>query len=126
MKFEWREGLIWLTVELEYEGKRFTIDNCILDTGSVTTAINIDLVDFSFRKPARLSRLVGIGGFQEVITQKTDSIIIDEHELKNVEIEFGNIKENIGINGFIGNNILSLFTVIINYSIQKIEFKSPN
>ncbi len=62
MRFEWKDGLIWITLILEYEGSIYMIDNCILDTGSATTAIDIDLVDFNFRKPAVITQLYGIGG----------------------------------------------------------------
>ncbi len=124
MKFRLRKGLIWLSFELEYDGSRYTIHNCILDTGSATTAIDIDSVDFNFQKPAVITRLIGIGGgTQEVITQKADKLIIGGHELKCVEVEFGNLQADMGINGFLGNDILSLFTITIDYSRQKIKFK---
>lgn len=124
MIFEWKHGLIWVTFELVYEGKSIKIDNCILDTGSATTAIDIDLVDFNYEKPATIKRLFGIGGgTHEVVAQKVDRVIIDEIELKDMEIEFGDIKAELGINGFIGNDILSLFTVTIDYSKQEIELR---
>ena len=47
MKFHFRNGLIWVSIDLDYEGKDVKIDNCIIDTGSATTAIDIDLVDFN-------------------------------------------------------------------------------
>ena len=73
MKFEWKDGLIWVTFILEYEGTAFEIDNCILDTGSATTAVDIDLVDFNFRKSGIITRLFGIGGgTQEVIIHRVD------------------------------------------------------
>ncbi len=122
MIFQWKHGLIWITFELVYEGKGIKIDNCILDTGSATTAIDIDLIDFNYRKPATIKRLFGIGGgTHEVVAQKVDKIIIDEIELNDIEIEFGGIKSELGINGFIGNDILSLFTITIVYSKQEIE-----
>ena len=124
MRFEWKGGLIWVSVELKYEGSHYTIDNCLVDTGSATTAIDIDFVDFNFQKPAIITRLFGIGGeTQEVIAQKVDGVTIDTHEIKNTELEFGNIRSDIGINGFLGNDILSVFTLIIDYSKQEIEFK---
>ena len=123
MIFEWKHGLIWITFELEYEGKAANIDNCILDTGSATTAVDIDLVDFNYRKPATIKRLFGIGsGTQEVIAQKVDKVIIDQTELKDIEIEFGDIRADLGINGFVGNDILSFFTITIDYSRQEIDF----
>ncbi len=45
MKFEWKDGLIWVTFTLEYEGTKFTIDHSILDTGSATTAVDIHKLD---------------------------------------------------------------------------------
>jgi len=123
MIFEWRRGLIWIAFGFVYEGKGVRIDNCILDTGSATTAIDIDLVDFNYRRPATIKRLFGIGGgTHEVVAQKVDKAIIDEIELKDVEIEFGDIKAELGINGFVGNDILSQFIITIDYSKQIVEF----
>ena len=52
------------------------MDNWILDTGSATTPVDIELVDFNYRKPAMIKRLFGIGGgTQEVIAQKVDKIL---------------------------------------------------
>ncbi len=59
MTFEFRQGLIWVAVTLEYEGKSIDIDRCILDTGSATTAIDIDLISFNYQKPAIIRRLRG-------------------------------------------------------------------
>lgn len=100
------------------------IDNCLLDTGSATTAVDIELVDFNYRKPATIQRLFGIGGgTQEVIAQKVDKVTIDQTELTDIEIEFGDIRADLGINGFIGNDILSRFTITIDYSKQEIAFR---
>ncbi len=57
MKFEFDKGLIWIPIKIQYEGKSIEIEKCILDTGSATTAIDIDLVDFNYRKPASIKRL---------------------------------------------------------------------
>ncbi len=123
MIFDWRRGLIWITFGLVYEGMPIGIDNCILDTGSATTAIDIELVDFNYWKPAKIKRLFGIGGgTHEVVAQKVDKAIIDGTELKGVEIEFGDIRAELGINGFVGNDILSQFIVTIDYSKQLVDF----
>ena len=123
MRFEWIEGLIWVSFELVYEGKVAKIDHCILDTGSATTAIDIDLVEFNYRKPATIKRLWGIGGgTQEVVGQVVDKIIIDQKELKQIEIEFGDIQADLGINGFIGNDILSHYSLTIDFKKREITF----
>ena len=119
MKFTRKDGLIWVSIALEYEGSHYSIDNCILDTGSATTAIDIDFVDFNFQKPAIITRLFGVGGgTQEVITQKVDGITIDAHTLKDIDIEFGNLHSELGINGFIGNDMLGIFRIITIDNLQ--------
>ncbi|MFH1561803.1 MAG: hypothetical protein ABIF11_00075 [Nitrospirota bacterium] len=124
MNFELKHGLIWITFELIYEGNSVIIDKCILDTGSAATAIDIDLVDFNYRKPATVKRLFGIGGgTQEVISQNVGKVIIGGRELNDIEIEFGDIQAELGSNGFVGNDILSRFSILIDYQKREIQFK---
>ena len=82
MKFEWKQGLIWVNITVIYGGKTIIIPNCIIDTGSSSTMIDIDLVEFDYHKPALIKRLFGIGtGKQEVLCQQVDKIIIDQLKL---------------------------------------------
>ena len=124
MNFNFRNGLIWISIDIEYEGENINIDNCILDTGSATTAVDIDLVEFNYKKPSFVKRLVGIGGgTQEVINQEVNKITIDQISLENVEIEFGDIQADLGINGFIGTNVLGHFDINIKFSTKELHFK---
>lgn len=123
MMFKWKQGLIWISFEIEYEGKAIKIDDCILDTGSATSAIDIDLVEFNYKKPTEIKRLYGIGGgTQEVVSQEIDAINIDGHNLSRFNGEFGDFKDDLGINGFVGNDILEHFKVNIDYSQKQISF----
>ena len=125
MKFVFKDGLIWIFIDLIYEGKMLRIDNCLLDTGSATTAFDIDLVNFNYKKPAAIKRLCGLGGgTQEVICQNIDALFINEAKFKDIEIEFGDIRSDFGICGFIGNDILSRFAVKIDFSREEIVFYS--
>ena len=124
MKFIFKDGLIWVSIELVYENKPYAINNFIIDTGSGTTAIDIDLVEFNYRKPALVKRLLGIGGgIQEVVSQAVDKLKVGQVELKKIEIEFGDLQEELGINGFIGNDILSRFTLTIDYAKEYLDLK---
>lgn len=119
MRFEWRNGLIWVAVEIIYEGQRVTINDCIVDTGSVSTAIDIDRISFNYQKPASIRRLIGVGGgVQEVLSQTIDGFRIDGKTLADIAIEFGDIRNEFGINGFIGTNVLSKFKVSIDFQAQ--------
>ena len=124
MTFTWKDDLIWAGVAVEYEGVTYTIDDCLVDTGSATTAIDIDCVAFNFQKPGVLTRLFGIGGgTQEVIAQTIDGITIDSQRIEDIDIEFGNLRSELGINGFVGNDILSRFTLTIEYATQHITLR---
>ena len=117
MKFVFKNGLIWIPIALQYEGASIDIENCILDTGSATTAIDIELVAFNYRKPTAIKRLYGLGGgTQEVVAQQIDRLTVDNINLEAIEVEFGDIKADFGINGFIGNDILSQFSLTIDFS----------
>ena len=75
MKFTFRQGLIWIPIEVVYEGQMVRIEDCIIDTGSATTAIDIDMIAFNFRKPAIIRRICGLGGgVQEVVAQAIELI----------------------------------------------------
>jgi len=123
MKFEWQQGLIWVPLTVIYGGSTIIIPDCIIDTGSKTTMIDIDWVEFDYQKPAIIKRLFGIGtGTQEVLCQQVNKVIIDQFELETVDIEFGTIKEHLGINGFIGTDILEKFILTIDFKKQFIDF----
>ena len=61
MKFTFHQGLIWISIEIHYEGKRIPIDHYIVDTGSATTAFDIDLVPFNYQQSAFIRQLCGLG-----------------------------------------------------------------
>lgn len=118
MNFDYKQGLIWIPLELRYDSKWIKIENCILDTGSASTAIDIDSINLNYSKETKIKRLFGIGtGTQEVISQVVEVIKIDTKEIENSEIEFGSFTSKIGINGFIGNDLLSKFTIKIDYAL---------
>jgi hypothetical protein len=118
MNFEYKQGLIWIPLELQYDSNWIKIENCILDTGSASTAIDIDSINLNYSKETKIKRLFGIGtGTQEVISQVVEVIKIDSKEIENIEIEFGSFNSKIGINGFIVNDFLSKFIIKIDYAL---------
>ena len=125
MIFTWKQGLLWIPIEIVYEGVPVKIKDCIIDTGSATTTLDIDLVNFNYKKEAVIRRLTGIGGgTQEVLSQKIDNLIIDNNSLYDITIEFGDITSTFGIKGFIGNDVLSKFNFAIDFTKYEIEFAS--
>lgn len=122
MKFRWEQGLIWISINLCYEGRDYLIDDCIVDTGAASSAIDIEHIPFNYTKPAVVRQLFGIGGGkQEVVVQAVDAITIDDNKLEEVNIEFGDLNVDYGINGFIGTDLLSLFKVEIDFQEKSLK-----
>ncbi|KPA12544.1 Peptidase A2A, retrovirus RVP subgroup [Candidatus Magnetomorum sp. HK-1] len=97
--------------------------NCIVDTGSASTAVDINIVSFNYQKPAIIKMLFGIGGGeQEVVSQEVDSLKLGQETFKNINIEFGDLAVDFGINGFIGTDLLSQFLLSIDFIKQEIIF----
>ncbi len=125
MNFLFKKGLIWVCVAVIYDGRVTTVENCVVDTGSATTAIDIDQIELNYSRPAKIRRLFGVGdGTQDVIVQNVDAFRIGVHNFKDVELEFGDLKGRFGIGGFIGNDILSRCNVNIDYTNQNLNLKS--
>ncbi len=64
----------------------------------------------------------GIVGTQEVLSQNIKTIELNNSILNNLDIEFGDLQNSYGINGFIGTDILSQFKVNIDFVNQEISF----
>ncbi|ETR68696.1 MAG: hypothetical protein OMM_10261 [Candidatus Magnetoglobus multicellularis str. Araruama] len=126
MKIIERDGLIYLPITLKYDSKVYKINDCILDTGSAGTVIDIDFIQFNPKIPAVLKRLHGIGGHQDVVAQNVDFIKIDSIYLRNVLIEFGDINNSFGIKGILGTNLLKYMDFHLSFINKTIEFKNIN
>jgi hypothetical protein len=123
MKIIERDGLIYLPITLKYDSKVYKINDCILDTGSAGTVIDIDFIQFNPKIPAVLKRLHGIGGHQDVVAQNVDFIKIDSIYLRNVLIEFGDINNSFGIKGILGTNLLKYMDFHLSFINKKLNLK---
>jgi hypothetical protein len=122
MQFIEHDGLIFIPITLGYNSNNYQITDCILDTGSAGTIIDVDLIPFNPKIPGILKRLHGIGGYQDVVAQQVDFIKIENCRLENILVEFGNIKNSYGIKGILGTNLLRFMNFYLNFNQQEIEF----
>ena len=122
MQFIEHDGLIFIPITLGYNSKSYQVTDCILDTGSAGTVIDIDLIGFNPKIPGILKRLHGIGGHQDVVAQQVDFIKIENCRLENILVEFGDLKNSYGINGILGTHLLRFMNLYLNFNQQKIEF----
>ena len=123
MKFEFKNNFIFVPITITTNKQIITIPHCIIDTGSSKTTFDTDFVEIDFKKPAEIKRLISIGGFEEVLEQEIENLQICNRNLGKLKVQFGDLKNKYGINGFIGNDILKKFKVIINYKTSQIFLK---
>ncbi len=121
MKFEYREGLLYLPLTVSYNSE-ITL-NGIIDTGSAGTVVEVE--DFSIELLSRdgcMVTMIGVGGIQEAFAQTVSQVSIGEFSVKNLEIEFSNLKEDFGFSAIIGSNLLDALQAVIDYSKREIHF----
>ena len=126
MKIEYREGLLFISIDLVYQSRRKTINNIVIDTGASETIISSDIVEDLdiFADPNdKIVSYYGVGGSMHNAFVKTiDEIKIGESKIKKAKVDFGLIDINDEINGLLGLDILIDTKVIIDLKNMILKF----
>ena len=121
MKFEFRHGLLYLPVSIFYDSDIELTG--IIDTGSGGTAVDVDRFNIDIlSRNARAVTLRGLGGTQDAFVQTVTSIKIGHYEIKNFEIEFCDLKDDLGFEAVIGSDLLDRLGAVIDYQNKEIRF----
>ena len=108
MKVEYRDGLLFTTLELMHDGGRKIIENIVIDTGASHTVISQDCVDdigIKFTGKEEIVTTYGIGGKEHAFIKEIDGIILGDLILEKYELDItGYISDD--INGLLGLDIL--------------------
>lgn len=124
MKLEYKNGLLFVDMNIEYKGKKVLLKNVVLDTGAAHTIINPDGVyELGIKAEAddTFITMYGIGGEHYAYRKNIDSVSIGSKQLDNTNIDFGIIDEEGHINGLLGLDILFKLGVTINLKELKLE-----
>jgi predicted aspartyl protease len=117
MEIQYRDDLLFTSIEISYKGKSKIIDNIVIDTGAAGTIISPDAVDdigIYAELGDRIMEYYGVGGSTHNAFIKTlDEIKLGTESSKNIEIDFGLIDTNGEINGLLGLDILMNLGVVI-------------
>ena len=126
MNIEYKDGLLFTTVDLVYQGRRKTINNIVIDTGASETIISPDVVEDLdiFADPNdKIVSYYGIGGsIHNAFVKTVDEIRIGELKVKKTKLDFGLIDINSKINGLLGLDILIDTEVIIDLKNMRLKF----
>ena len=126
MKIEYREGLLFISIDLVYQSRRKTINNIVIDTGASETIISSDVVEELdiFADPNdKIVSYYGVGGsIHNAFVKTIDEIKIGESKIKKAEVDLGLIDINGEINGLLGLDILIDTEVIIDLKNMILKF----
>jgi predicted aspartyl protease len=93
MNIEFRDGLLFTSVEISYKGSSKKIDNIVIDTGAAESIISPDIVDdigIYEELGDRIISFYGVGGsLHNSFVKVIDNIKVGSHSIKNLEIDFG-------------------------------------
>ena len=121
MKIEFRDGLLFASIELTYKGKTKTIDNIVIDTGASKTLISQDVVDelgIRYSLDDEVVTSYGIGGKEFAFAKEVDSVKIGEYSSDACSIDFTGIDYD-DINGLLGLDLLIELGAVID--LKKLE-----
>lgn len=117
MRIEYRDGLIFTSIEILYEGNTKTIDNVVIDTGAAGSIISSDAVDdigIYAELGDKIIEYYGVGGSSHIAyIKRINEIKLGSQSIKDIEIDFGMIDTTGDINGLIGLDILIKVGAII-------------
>ncbi|MDQ0172772.1 retropepsin-like aspartic protease [Paenibacillus tundrae] len=109
-------GLPFVSIQIEFRGKKVTLEHVLLDTGSASTLLNADVVRGIGMVPEEndvVNIIRGVGGIEYVYTKLLDSITVDGALLHNFEIEIGNMDYGLELDGILGFNFMSQTGAVI-------------
>ena len=121
MKFTLRHGLCFVLLKVHYSNQIIKL-NSIIDTGSASSVLDINLFAIDYSRRSEIKNMVGIGGKQEVLIQQVERVEIGRILLNNIEIEFGDLENRFQIEAILGNDILNKLSAVIDYKRRQISF----
>ncbi len=115
MYFKLDGGLKILPIVVEYSGSVKVQAKALVDTGSAGTALDIKLLSLDPSRASRIVELAGIGGSQDVVIQKVNSIQFAHKAVSDFEVELGDFANRFGFNAIIGSDLLEVLGACVDY-----------
>ena len=116
MKVEYRDGLIFTTIDIIQNGQVKEINNIVIDTGASHTVISqgcVDNIGIQFTGKEEIVTTHGVGGKEHAFIKQIDEVRIGEFKFIDFSLDFcGPIYED--INGLLGLDLLMEGGFIIN------------
>lgn len=117
IKIEYKDGLLFTSLEIFYRGNSLVIDNIVIDTGAAETIISPEVVE-EIGIFAELEDYVhsfyGVGGsLHNFFSKQVDGITLGGIMLNKTKLDFGVVDPQGQINGLLGLDILMSLNAVI-------------
>jgi hypothetical protein len=109
MKLTLQDGLLFVAVQLSYQGRILDLEHVLIDTGSVGSIFAADqmaALDIFPSPQDTVYRMRGVGGSEYVFTRQVDSLIVGDLQVHDSEIQIGAMNYGFEIAGILGMDFL--------------------
>lgn len=116
MKINIQYDLPFVSLVVEFRGKKIRLDKVLLDTGSAGTIFNANVVGEIGVVPEEndiVDTIRGVGGVEYVYVKNFDIIHFGDIHQENFEVEIGNMDYGIEIDGILGFDFIRASSLII-------------
>jgi hypothetical protein len=128
MKIRLDGGLPFVAATLTFWGQRLTLDNVLIDTGSLGSIFPADRVaEIGLEMEAQDSiyRIRGVGGSEFVFAKQVHALEIGDLTASDFEIEIGAMEYGFDIDGIIGMDFLLQVGAILDLGQLEVSGASP-
>ena len=116
-ELDYKDGLLYVSIQLVHGDKEIAIDNVIVDTGAAHTIMLSDYLeelDVELSDTDELVKASGYGGMvYGAVRKKMDRIKLGGITIDNMKVDFGVIDPHDRINGLLGLDFLKSTKAVI-------------
>lgn len=110
MQIEFKDGLLFASIQIAFRGSTKVIENIVIDTGAAESIISPDAVEDIgiFAEPEdSVNSFYGVGGnLHNFFSKNVGEIKLGQVRLEEVKMDFGVIDPKGYINGLLGLDLL--------------------
>ena len=121
IKLHYSNQLLFCKLDCKLNNEDLHLNNVLIDTGSATTLINADYINFDGTETVQ--EAYGIGGSEKILNKQFSDLQINEFTLNNISISVGDMDYGLNIDMLLGLDLLKSLNAIVNLDTMQLEFK---